>query len=144
MPNHEDMPDMLGRFFRKAGHVERVLANAFGSGGTGNLNHGDDRRFIHADLCSARCFECDSYFQAVTADILRGLDCKVWGDHVLYFEDTEDALLQLLDKMLECLESVGMFVTTHKCASFSREFEWFGTVYSDSTVSQDPVCVQGL
>ncbi|CAN0481471.1 unnamed protein product [Hapterophycus canaliculatus] len=31
-----------------------------------------------------------AYFQRVMTDLLHGLDCKVWVDHVFYFVDSEE------------------------------------------------------
>ena len=51
-------------------------------------------------------------------DLLHGLDCKVWVDDVLYFADSEEGLLTLLDEIIGRLESVGLFIAAHKCTFF--------------------------
>ncbi|CAN0345042.1 unnamed protein product, partial [Hapterophycus canaliculatus] len=52
------------------------------------------------------------------ADLLRGLDGKMWVDNVFYFAESEDALLRLLDGILRRLKRVGLFVAAHKCKCF--------------------------
>ena len=44
----------------------------------------------------------------VMTDFLRGLDCNVWVDDVLYFAADEISLLCLLDEIIGRLESVGV------------------------------------
>ena len=61
-----------------------------------------------------------SCFQGVMADLLRGLDCKVWVHDVFYFAEDEISLLCLLDEILGRLESVRLFVTAHNCTFFAR------------------------
>ena len=78
------------------------------------------------------------------ADLLRGLDCKVWVDDAFYFTEDEISLLCLLDEILGWLESVGFFVAAHKCTFFARKLVWCGKMYSDGVVSHDPARTQGL
>ena len=73
------------------------------------------------------------------ADLLRGLDCKVWVDDAFYFTEDEISLLCLLDEILGWLESVGFFVAAHKCTFFARKLVWCGNVYCDGDRSHEPL-----
>ena len=53
---------------------------------------------------------------------------QIWVDDVLFHADTEDELLDTIDKILARLESVGLFAAAHKCTLFSREIVWCGKV----------------
>ena len=77
-------------------------------------------------------------------ELLVGIKCKIWVDYVFFYADTEDELLDTLDEILACLESVGLFTAAHTSTFFSREIVRCGNVYSQGRVSHDPVRLQGL
>ena len=62
-----------------------------------------------------------AFFQGVMTELLVGIKCKIWVDDVFFYADTEDELLNTIDKILARLESVGLFAAAHKCTIFSRE-----------------------
>ena len=62
-----------------------------------------------------------AYFQGVMTEVLVGIKCKIWVDHVFFYADTEDELWDTIDEILARLESVGLFSAAHKCTIFSRE-----------------------
>ena len=62
-----------------------------------------------------------AFFQGVMTELLVGIKCKIWVDHVFFYADTEDELWDTIDEILARLESVGLFAAAHECTIFSRE-----------------------
>ncbi|MEP0580138.1 MAG: reverse transcriptase domain-containing protein [Marinobacter sp.] len=145
MPNHEDMGDLLGaRFFGKLDLLQGYWQMPLAPEAQDVFTMATSDGLFTPTRVPQGVLNATSYFQGVMTEVLRGLDCKVWVDDVFFFADTEEALLQLLDDILERLENVGLFVAAHKCTFFSRELVWCGKVYSNGVVSHDPARVQGL
>ena len=89
-------------------------------------------------------FHATAYFQDVVAELLAGLNCKVWVADILWWGADEDYLLNALDKVPGCLEDAGLFVTAHKCLIFDTEISWCGKVFSGEQVFDDRECLSGL
>ena len=85
-----------------------------------------------------------AYFQGVMAELLAGLNRKVWVDEIVWWGADEDDLLNTLDKILGRLEDAGLSAATHKCLFFDIEIAWCGKVYSRGQVSHDWERLSGL
>lgn len=145
MPNHEDMRDLMGaRFFGKLDLLQGYWQMPLSPEAQDIFTMATSDGLFTPTRVPQGVLNATAYFQGVLTDVLRGLKCKVWVDDVFFFADTEEALLQQLDDILERLESIGLFVAAHKCTFYSRELVWCGKVYSNGVVSHDPARVQGL
>ena len=78
------------------------------------------------------------------SEILKGLPCLVWVDDIVIYANSPSELCIALDRVLQRLEDVGLFVAAHKCSFFATEIKWCGKVYSGRGVAHDPDRVQGL
>ncbi|CAN0182786.1 unnamed protein product [Scytosiphon promiscuus] len=136
MPNHEDMRDLLGaKYFGKLDLLQGYWQMPLAPEAQEIFTIATPEGLFTPTRVPQGVLNATAYFQGVMTDLLRGLDCKVWVDDVLYYADTEEALLRLLDEILGRLERVGLFVAAHKCNIFAREMKWCGKVYSNGVSS---------
>jgi len=88
-----------------------------------------------------------AYCQGVVEEIFGDLlgDCMLaWLDDILGYAETEDGLLEVLEKVLDWCARFGLKLHAKKCTFFPTEVKWFGRIISADGVRHCPERVQGL
>ncbi|GMF57839.1 unnamed protein product [Phytophthora fragariaefolia] len=86
---------------------------------------------------------CQGVVEEIFGDLL-GVSVLAWQDDILGFAEDEDALLDVLDTVLECCEKFGLKLHAKKYQFCSREIMWCGRMISGDGVRHCPERIQGL
>ena len=68
----------------------------------------------------------------------------VWVDDVIFWGLDKTDLFNALELILERLEEVGLYAAANKCTCFETSITWWGKVYSQEQVKNDPEQLTGL
>ncbi|GMF28513.1 unnamed protein product [Phytophthora fragariaefolia] len=86
---------------------------------------------------------CQSVVELIFGDLLYS-GVLVWLDDILGYAESEEELMELLEKVLQRCAKFGVKLNPAKCQFFVKEVTWCGKVISADGVTHSPERVQGL